>query len=447
MLASVLVIDDEKSIRLTLKEILEEEGYLVETAQDIKEAKEKISKAYFHTLILDLWLPDGLGFELIEYTKKNLPDANIIVITGHGKIEDAVKAIREGAYDFIEKPFSTERLLLSLRRAVEDVLKKRQMFQEMDQLIGESPQMLQVKELIRKVSQSDASVLILGESGTGKELVARLIHKLSNRKDGPFVDINCASLPDELLEAELFGYEKGAFTSATSRKQGKLELSHGGTLFLDEIGDMSLKAQAKLLRVLETKSFTRLGGTQVIHSDFRLVSASNKDIKKQMQEGSFREDLYYRIAVFTITLPPLRERGKDIILLAEHFLNYFSTKYARPTPYLTENAKEILLSYPWKGNVRELKNLMERIVILHPGDKIDERFLSGLLNPLNRPNLESLLSYNDLKKARQEFEKMFIEAKLKEYNYDVKKVSEVIGIDLSNLYRKIRNYNIPIKSA
>lgn len=442
MEVNLLVVDDEKSIRETLKEILEEEGYRVFLADSIKSMKNLVEKQYFHCILLDLWLPDGNGLDYISYLKEKLPGCAIIVITGHGKSEHAVRAIREGAYDFLEKPFSMDRLIVTVEKALKETIRTRKEKEE-EEILGESKHMLKVKELINKVAKTDVNVLITGESGTGKELVARKIHALSNRFDGPFVDINCAGLPEDLVEAELFGYEKGAFTSATNRKLGKLELAHGGTLFLDEISELSPRAQAKLLRVLETKEFTRLGGTQVIKSDFRLICASNKDLLQEVKEGKFREDLYHRISTFIINLPPLREREGDILILAEHFLSLYLKKYGKPEKYLEEGAKKLLLAYQWKGNVRELKNLMERLAILHEGSYITERDLRNLLGfTYDVENLNSLLSEKDLKKAKQEFERIFLERKLREYGYDLRKTAEAIGIDLSNLYRKIKQYNI-----
>ncbi len=444
MEAHILVVDDEKSIRETLRAILEEEGYKVATADSIKSMKEKVERHFFHCVLLDLWLPDGNGLEYIAYLKEKLPGSAIIVITGHGKTEHAVRSIREGAYDFLEKPFSIDRLLTTVEKALKETIRSRREEEE-DPIIGKSRKILQIKELIHKVAKTNASILIVGESGTGKELVARRIHKLSDRSEGPFVDINCAGLPDELVEAELFGYEKGAFTSASQRKLGKIELAHGGTLFLDEVSELSPRAQAKLLRVLETKEFTRLGGTQVIRSDFRLICATNKDLQEEVKKGSFREDLYHRISTFVISLPPLRERGEDIVLLAEYFLSKFLAEYRKPPKYLSEEAKRLLETYQWKGNVRELKNLMERLVILHEGTQITEKDLRSLLGFDHEPeDIRSLLMEKDLRRARQAFEKLFIERKLRENNYDLKKTAEAIGIDLSNLYRKIRYYEIEI---
>lgn len=445
MKGSLLIVDDERSIRDTLRGLLEEEGYRVKTAESLEKARKLVQSEYFYAVLLDLWLPDGNGLDFLQELRNHLPDASVIVITGHGKVEHAVKAIKEGAYDFLEKPFSMERLLLTVERAIHEVIRKRESPKEEEEIIGRSKPILEVKEVIRKVARTNINVLILGESGTGKELVAKYIHKLSDRRDFPFVDLNCASFPEDLIEAELFGYEKGAFTSAMTRKQGKIELAHGGTLFLDEIGDMSPVAQAKLLRVLETKRFTRLGGNQVIESDFRVISASNKDLMDEIRKGKFREDLYYRISAFIIRLPLLRERGEDVLLLAEYFLNKFAREYGKPAKYLTEDARSLLMSYQWRGNVRELKNLMERIVILSTGEKISADDIRSLDTSIKN-NYDRLLTERDLKRAKQEFERLFIEEKLKEYGYDLRKVSEAINIDISNLYRKAKQYGIDIKS-
>ena len=437
-------MDDEESIRVSLEEILREEGYKVSSVPTLKEAERKISEELFNVVLLDVWMPDGDGIEFIDRIKEISPDSVVVVITGHGNVDMAVKAVKKGAYDFIEKPFSMDRLIITVRHAVREAGTRRQGYEEEEiEFIGESKQIKEIKRMIPKIASSKAPVLILGESGTGKELVAKLIHKHSGRR-GPFVDINCASIPGELVEAELFGYEKGAFTGATSRKKGKFELADGGTLFLDEIGDMDQRSQAKLLRVIETGSFTRLGGIQKIEVDVRIVSASNKDLMREVQKGNFREDLFYRISVFTLELPPLRERGEDVILLAEYFLRKFSEEYKKECKVLSDEAKEILMRYSWKGNVRELKNLMERIVILCDSEVVKPEHL-GMTAGYVMKDYSYLFKIKKLKDAKREFEKAFIEAKLREYNYDLKEVADRIGTDLSNLYRKIKTYGIRIK--
>ena len=444
MSVKVLVVDDEEGIRESLRSILTEEGYRVDTAPTLSLAKRKVSEEFFHVIVLDVWMPDGDGIGFIDLLKEISPDSVVVVITGHGNVDMAVKAIKKGAYDFIEKPFSMDRLLLTVKHAVSEFMGRVSSGEEEQiELIGNSKQIREIRKLISKIARSRAPVLILGESGTGKELVARLIHRESQRR-GQFVDINCASIPNDLIESELFGYEKGAFTGAVNRKKGKFELADGGTLFLDEIGDMDVRAQAKLLRVIETGSFTRLGGTQKIEVDVRLVSASNKNLMEEVREGRFREDLYYRISVFTIELPPLRERGEDVILLAEYFLKKFSQEYKKECKVLSDEAKEALLNHTWKGNVRELRNLMERVVILCDGDVIKPEHL-GLGSYRRSKDYSYIFKLDNLKEARREFEKVFIEEKLRECNYDMKEVSSKIGTDLSNLYRKVKTYGIKIK--
>ncbi len=445
MSVKVLVVDDEEGIRDSLSAILHEEGYKVKSVATLSDADKSISEEFFHVIVLDVWMPDGDGIEFIDRIKDQSPDSVTVVITGHGNIEMAVKAIRKGAYDFVEKPFSMDRFLLTLKRASDEAMDRRGVGSEGEEieLIGRSRQIIEIKKTVKKIARSKAPVLILGESGTGKELVAKLIHKYSER-EGQFVDINCASIPGELIEAELFGYEKGAFTGATQRKKGKFELADGGTLFLDEIGDMDLRAQAKLLRIIETGSFTRLGGTQRIDVDVRIVSASNKNIMEEIHNEKFREDLYYRISVFTIELPPLRDRGEDVVLLAEYFLKKFCREYKRGCKELSDDAKEALMKHRWKGNVRELKNLMERVVILCDGDVIKAEHL-GIDTGRSSKDYSYIFKFQSLKEARREFEKVFIEEKLKEFNYDIKEVAGRIGTDLSNLYRKVKAYGIKIK--
>ncbi len=433
----VLIVDDEASIRESISAVLKDEEIDTKTAKSLEEAKKFISKEYFPIIILDIWLEDGSGIDFIDTIKDLSPDSAIIMITGHGGIELAVKSIKKGAFDFIEKPLSIDKLLNVIEKAHEEHIKNKISYiKKEDEIIGESQAIKNLKEHIKKIARSNANVVIFGENGTGKELVAKSIHNLSLRKDKPFVDINCAALPDELIESELFGYEKGAFTGANTRKAGKLEIANEGTIFLDEIGDMSLKAQAKLLRAIETKSFTRLGGLQKIDVDVRFICASNKDLKKLIEENEFREDLYYRLAVITLEVPPLRERAQDIIILAEYFLNKFCQENKTKPKKLSEEAKEVLLNYEWPGNVRELKNLMERLSIVVDSDIIQEHHL-GLTKK------ESL----DFKSAKQEFEKNFILKKLAQYNYNVKQTAQAIGMDFTNLYRKIKAYNIKIEET
>ena len=444
MRKKILIVDDEENIRLSLRYILEDEGFETGECSTLTMARESIRREFYPVILLDVWMPDGDGIEFISRVKSESPDSVVVIMTGHGNIESAVKSIKLGAYDFLEKPFSSEKLLITVRHALKEAESRVVDFeQEGVSLIGVSPQINKVRELVRRVAKSKAPVLILGESGTGKELVARMIHRLSERS-GQFVDVNCASIPDELVESELFGYEKGAFTGASSRKKGKFELADGGTLFLDEIGEMSVQSQAKLLRVLEIGSFTRLGGTQRIDVDVRTLAASNRDIKKEVERGNFRQDLYYRLSVFTIEIPPLRDRKEDIIPLAEYFLEKFAREYKKPRLYLSEEAKEILVNYDWKGNVRELKNLIERMVILADGEEISLE-PSDMASYSKEGAYDYLFGIKELRSAKKEFEKKFIEYKLKLHGYDVRKTARDIGLDLSSLYRKIREYGIRIR--
>lgn len=436
----ILIIDDEETILSSLTGILEDEGYNAHTAKTLREAEEKIKGNLYPVIVLDVWMPDGDGIEFIGRVKELSPDSVIVVITGHGNVETAVKAIKRGAYEFLEKPFSVERFLLTIKHAFQEYRKSKFVEEELE-LIGEHPKIKEIKSLIPKIAKSKAPVLIQGESGTGKEIVAKLIHRFSGRK-GLFVDLNCAAVPLELFESELFGYEKGAFTGAVNRKKGKLELADGGTLFLDEIGELDHKAQAKLLRVLETGAFTRLGGIQKIEVDVRVISASNRDLAEEVRKGNFREDLFYRISVFTITLPPLRERGKDIILLAEYFLKKFAKEYKKSCFRLRDDAKEILLKHRWKGNVRELKNLIERAVILCEGEEIGVQDLG--LGEASYRDISYILRIKNFKEAKREFERIYLENKLREFNYNLKEVAKNIGLDLSNLYRKIKALGLTI---
>ena len=444
MVVKILVVDDEENIRTSISEILREEGYRLAEAKSLAEAGELIGSEYFHVVILDVWMQDGDGIEFLSKINELSPDTVVVMITGHGNIEMAVKAIRSRAYDFIEKPFSMDRLILSVKRAVNEALARQRRYEQedFDEFIGNSPQILKIKNLINRIANTRANVLITGESGTGKELVARMIHAKSGR-EGEFVDINCASIPKELIESELFGYERGAYTGALSRKKGKFEIANNGTLFLDEIGEMDISSQAKLLRVIETGRFSRLGGNQVVEVDVRILSATKKDLREEIKRGTFREDLYYRISVFHIHIPPLRERGEDIIILAEHFIDKFCREYKKDKMILSDDVKDILMKHEWKGNVRELKNLIERVVILYDAEVIKPEHID--LHPsAYDERILNIMSIKDFKSARKEFEKIFIESKLKENNYDIKNTASKLNIDLSNLYRKIKDYGIRI---
>jgi len=363
----ILVIDDEKLIRWTLEQHLVKEGYEVVTADSAEKGLQIISEETPDIILLDNRLPEMTGLELLEKLNVQERGMMVIMITAYGIVETAVKAMKLGAYDYISKPFNLEEITFVIRKALEAGSLRNQVRQlrgKIDIIIGETESMMRVKNLILKISKSDATtVLIQGESGTGKELVAKAIHYSSSRADKPFMAINCAALPVTLLESELMGHEKGAFTDAKSAKKGLFELADGGTLFLDEIGDMDLSMQAKLLRVLEERSFRRVGGVRDIKVDVRVISATNQDLARAMSEGTFRKDLFYRLQVVPLSLPPLRERGGDILLLARHFMNHFNQECHKQVQGFSPEAEQILLSYSWPGNVRELKNMIERAMI------------------------------------------------------------------------------------
>ncbi len=445
---SILIVDDEENIRSLLTDILEDEGYYTDSVSSLKEAKNKLKERDYDIVFLDVWLPDGDGTELIEYIKRISSKTKIVMISGHANIPIAVKSLKLGAYDFLEKPLSTESILAIIEKISKEIKKELEFefLKEKEgkdiELIGNSPPMQRLKEQIKKVAKTNAWVMILGENGTGKELVAKSIHYLSDRADKPFVDINCAAIPDELFEAELFGYEKGAFTNAVSRKPGKLEIADGGTLFLDEVADLSLKAQAKLLRVLEEKTFSRLGSNQKIKVDIRVISATNKDIDEEIEKGNFRQDLAFRLSVVPIKVPPLRERGEDIILLAKHFLKKSCMENKMDIPQISEQVIKVFLKYSWPGNVRELKNLMERLCIFSSGVITIDDLPQYMIKGKNRKNS---LSYGikPLKEVRELAEKEVIKQALEKYgNKNLKEVAKVLQVDLSSLYRKIKQYNL-----
>ncbi len=453
---SILVIDDEENIRNLLSEILEDEGFIVETAENITSAKEKIQSKDFDIVFLDVWLPDGDGTELIPFILENNELTKIIMISGHANIPIAVKALKLGAFDFLEKPLSVDTILASIEKAYREIkLQQEYMYLKEKEtkdieIIGNSPKIRELKKQIEKVAKTNAWVFIQGENGTGKELVAKSIHFKSDRKDKPFVDVNCAAIPDELFEAEFFGYEKGAFTGAVTSKPGKFEIADGGTLFLDEVTELSPSAQAKLLRVLEEKEFTRLGSNKKIKVDIRVISATNKDLEKEVAEGRFRPDLAYRLAVVPITVPPLRERGEDIIILAEHFLKVSAIENKVKPPVLSEEVKQIFLKYPWPGNVRELKNLMERLTIFYSGKTIKPEDLPKNMISMEIKHTENLhkdcipIKIIPLKEFREEAEKKLIEKVLQQTNKNLKEAARILKVDLSSLYRKVKQYHIEV---
>ncbi len=453
----ILVVDDEDSIRASLAGILEDEGFRVMHANDGITALDVLRRELPDLVLLDIWMPRLDGIETLRKIKELYPSLSVIMMSGHGTIETAVKSTKMGAYDFIEKPLSLEKLLVCVRNALGMMRLKDEndslrvlAFGER-QMIGTSPAMAKLKEQILLVAHSNASVLITGENGTGKELVARSIHFHSPRKDRPFVEVNCAAIPEELIESELFGHEKGAFTGAVSQKKGKFDLADSGTLFLDEIGDMSLKTQAKILRILQERKFERVGGNRTIEVDVRIIAATNKVLEEEIRAGSFREDLFYRLNVVPFTVPPLRERQQDIQPLVGHFLDMFCRREGVDHKTITPEAMEALKGYAWPGNVRELKNVMERLVIMTPGTTVDINHLpdSIVSGELQREGgagrLDCVLELGTLREAREEFEKEFILQKLEENNWNISKTAEAIELERSNLYRKLKTYGIGVK--
>lgn len=449
MKEKILIVDDEKGILETLSSILEDEGYQTFQTEDAEKALTVLENENIDLVFLDVWLPGMSGIEAIKQIKERKHHIPVIMISGYGNVEIAVQAVKLGAFDFIEKPLSIERIIISVERALQfnklerENIKLRSSLKRKYELIGNSKVINNIKQQIELIARGDSTVLILGESGTGKELVARAIHSLSERRNAPFVEVNCAAIPQELIESELFGHEKGAFTGAIDKKIGKFELSDKGTLFLDEIGDMSLLTQTKLLRVIETQKFQRVGGTKDIKVNVRIISATNKDLCEEIKKGNFREDLYYRLNVVPIYLPTLRERKEDIPELINYFISEFVTEKGWKSKTFTKKAIETLQSYDWPGNVRELKNAVERLMIMTVSDVIDiddiER--TGII----RKNFseERYFQYASLKEARDAFERDFILKKLKENNWNMTKTAELIGIERSNLYKKIKSFGIP----
>jgi len=442
----VLVVDDEAIIRESLRDWLSDVGYQVLTAENGPQALEIIEKEKPGIAIVDLVMPGMDGIELLKRAKETSPSIEVIIITAYGSIPTAIAAMREGAYDYIEKPFCPERAelliekLMEHQRLIEENISLHQKLEEhyrFENIIAKSPKMQQVIELIQVVAKSNATVLITGDSGTGKELVARAIHSQSYRKDKPFIAVSCAALPESLLESELFGHEKGAFTGAHAQRKGKFEVANRGSLFLDEIGDMSANIQVHLLRVLEEEEFTRVGGNELVKVDIRLISATNKDIKRAVANDQFREDLYYRLNVVTIELPPLRERKEDIPLLAQHFLKKFAVENQKELTDFSPEATDFLLKYEWPGNVRELENAIERAVILAKNSYIEVADL---------PQENLLLAHSAPPgKSLEEIEKNHILNILNETGGNCTKAARILGISRVTLYNKIKAYGLNVK--
>ena len=460
--ARILIIDDEDGIRFSLRGILEDEGYEVLEADSAEAGLALLVNEPVNLVFLDIWLPGMDGLVALERMQQTAPSMPVLVISGHGTIETAVSAIKKGAYDYIEKPLSLEKVVLASQRALEfEALKREnQALKSRSQRVefsGKSPQAAMLREQITKVAPLDTWVLITGENGTGKEITARSLHAKSKRSAKPLVAVNCAAIPEELIESELFGYEKGAFTGADSIKTGKFELAHKGTLFLDEIGDMSLKTQAKILRILQEQRFERVGGNRSIHVDVRVIAATNKNLEAAIAEGSFREDLYYRLRVFPLVVPPLRERGDDVLLLLDEFTADLAREHGLSPFVPTEATLEALRTYHWPGNVRELRNFTERSLILYGGQAMVPDMLPPEFKKRNDTGVECLKGGSmehrqfltledflgaDFKSARTLFENRFLAAKLQEYGGNITRLAEGIGLERTYLHRKLKTLGI-----
>ncbi|HVO82066.1 MAG TPA: sigma-54 dependent transcriptional regulator [Terriglobales bacterium] len=447
---TILIVDDESGIRQSLKGVLEDEGYRTASAESGEACLELFQKRVFDVVLLDIWLPGIDGLETLQRIRDfdNAPE--VIMISGHGTIETAVRATKLGAYDFLEKPLSLDKTLIlvknalaarSLRQENRDLKKQ---LTPKSVIVGDSIPMKALRQQIQLMAPTNGRVLIYGESGTGKELVARAIQAQSLRKDETFVEVNCAAIPEDLIESELFGHHKGSFPGATTDKEGKFQKAHGGTLFLDEVGDMSLKTQAKVLRTLDEQRFTPVGSEEAVTVDARLIASTNKDLEEEISRGNFREDLFYRLNVIPFSVPPLRERKEDIPQLASYFLKEFSAAYGRRSREITDEAIETLMRYSWPGNVRELRNVIERIVIMNPTTtRFDRKHLPPLVHRDGGRRAPG--DFSTLHQARAAYERDYILKKLDEHHGNVSRTAEVLGLERSHLYRKMKTLGIAAK--
>jgi two-component system nitrogen regulation response regulator NtrX len=449
-MATILVVDDESNIIKTMTGILQDEGHVVHSSADGKGALDFLRVNQVDLVFLDVWLPDIDGLEVLGRIKQMNTDAAVVMISGHGSIDIAVKSTKMGAFDFLEKPPSMERVLTTLANALEQLrlrrenIKLRREVMLEDEMIGESPQMEEIRRVIETAATTSARVFITGDNGTGKELVARAIFRKSKRSDRPFIKVNCAAIPDELIESELFGHEKGSFTGALGRRLGKFELANGGTIFLDEICDMSASAQAKVLRVLQEQQFERVGGSETLTVDVRVISATNIDVQKAIEEGRFREDLFYRLNVIPIRVPPLSERREDIPLLVRYFFERFLKEHGLGTKDISESGMRFLAELPWPGNIRELKNVVERVSIMVQKEIIDEEDVRKHLEA--RPGREQTVTgdISPLKSAREDFERAYIVRALIANDRNVTLTAKELGIERTNLHRKIKQLDIDL---
>jgi len=446
MPASILIVDDESGIRQSLSALLRDEGYDVSAVSSGEECIEAVERRSFDLILLDIWLPGIDGLATLERINEHDGAPMVVMISGHGKIETAVRATKLGAFDFIEKPLSLDKTVLAVKNALDYLrLEKenRRLRAELEQryqIVGDSVPMKALRQQIALTAPTNGRVLIYGESGTGKELVARALHAQSGRAQGPFVEVNCAAIPEELIESELFGHRKGSFTGASEDKSGKFQKADGGTLFLDEVGDMSLKTQSKVLRALEEQRVEPIGSSEMAAVDVRVIAATNKKLEDEISRNAFREDLFYRLNVIPFTVPPLRDRTEDIPILARHFLAEFNRAYGKKPKELTPAAMEVLLRYPWPGNVRELKNLIERLVIMSPAQHIEPQHLPPeVFRDAGRGPQHP---YATLQEARSAYEREFILRKLEENQWNMTKAATAIGLERTHLYRKMKSLGI-----
>jgi two-component system nitrogen regulation response regulator NtrX len=449
MRASVLIVDDEAGVRSALSGVLRDEGYVVEAVDSGESCLERVTRNAYDVIVLDIWLPGIDGLATLERLRERRVDVPVVMISGHGNIESAVRAVKLGAYDFVEKPLSLEKTVLVIGNAVRQrrlEAENRALRASVDRrltMVGESYAMAQLREQIAMAAPTNGRVLIFGENGTGKELVARSIHAQSRRRNAPFIEVNCAAIPEELIESELFGHVKGSFTGAVADRRGKFETADGGTLFLDEIGDMTLKTQAKVLRALQEQVVEPVGGATSIKVDVRVLAATNKDLPAEIRGGRFREDLYFRLNVIPVFVPPLRERETDIPLLADHFIGDLAREYGRRPKKFDAAAMAALRSYTWPGNVRELRNVIERVMIMVPGETITAADLTFLPTGYRPPEAEPPAGDTlPLHEARDHFERDYIVRALAAQQGNISRTAEVLGVERSNLYRKMKGFGI-----
>ena len=444
----ILVIDDETGIREAIRMTLEYEGYKIDEARSGQEGLDKAGRTAYDAILLDIKMPFLDGIEVLENLREQKINTPVVMVSGHGDVHTAVECTKRGAFDFLEKPLNRDKLLLTVRNAVrqrsleEENIELKEKQEKEYQLVGEAQIMRDLKSQIERAAPTKATVLITGESGTGKELVAREIHRRSSRANQPFIQVNCAAIPEELIESELFGHEKGSFTGAVRKQTGKFVAADGGTIFLDEIGDMSLRTQAKVLRVLQEGEVEPVGSATVVKVDVRVIAATNKDLEEEIKNGRFREDLYYRLNVIPIRTPPLRERRDDIPVLSQHFAKLFAEEHNYHPKQFTPTAQKALADAPWRGNVRELRNVIERMVIMVPADTIDITDLPADFFRTASDIISTALRLNTLQEFKDEAEKAYILAKLREYGWNVSRTAEAIDTPRSNLYKKIEQYDI-----